>query len=132
MEAPYPDAALLKTLIVNSADDLGNPGPDFTFGFGKINGRKTAEALEQNHYFNGSVSNGTNQTFNIPSVATGNFQLKILLYWPDVPAIPIAGNALINDLDLQVTEPGGLTHLPMVLDPSPANVNNNAVEGRII
>ncbi len=46
-----------------------------------------------------------------------------------MPASPLAGKALINDLDLQVTEPGGLTHLPMVLDPSPANVNNNAVEG---
>ncbi len=125
----YPDGALLKTLIVNSADDLGNPGPDFTFGFGKINGRKTAEALEQNHYFSGSVANGTSQTFSIPSLLAGNFQLKILLYWPDPPAIPLAGATLINDLDLTVTEPGGLIHLPMVLDPSPANVNNNAVEG---
>ncbi len=124
-----PDAALLKALIVNSADDLGNPGPDFTFGFGKINGRKTAEALEQHHYFSGSVSDGTNQVFTIPSVTAGNFQLKILLYWPDIPAVPLAGHALINDLDLQVMEPGGLTHLPMVLDPSPGNVNNNASEG---
>jgi hypothetical protein len=125
----YPDGALLKTLIVNSADDLGNPGPDFTFGFGKINGRKTAEALEQNHYFNGSVTNGSNQTFTIPSLPAGNYQLKILLYWPDAPALPLPGKTLVNDLDLSVTEPGGLTHLPMILDPSPANVNNNAVEG---
>ena len=124
-----PDGALLKTLVVNSADDLGNPGPDFSFGFGKINGRKTVEALEQNHYFTGSVSNGSSQSFTIPAVPAGNIQLKILLYWPDAPALSFASSALVNDLDLTVTEPGGTVHLPMVLDPSPANVNNNAVEG---
>ena len=48
-----PDGALLKALVTNSAMDLGNPGPDFTFGFGMINGRTTVEALEQNHYFTG-------------------------------------------------------------------------------
>ncbi len=53
----YPDGALLKALVTNSAVDLGNPGPDFTFGFGMISGRTTVEALEQNHYFSGSVSN---------------------------------------------------------------------------
>ena len=51
----YPDGALLKTLVTNSAVDLGNPGPDFTYGFGMINGRTTVDALEQNHYFTGSV-----------------------------------------------------------------------------
>ena len=70
-----------------------------------------------------------NQLFTIPSVPAGNY--------PDENIIILAGCScnsagrphLINDLDLTVTEPGGLTHLPMVLDPSPANVNNNAVEG---
>ena len=37
--------------------------------------------------------------------------------------------ALVNDLDLTVTDPGGTVHLPMILDPTPGNVNNNAVEG---
>ena len=125
----YPDAALLKTLLISSADDLGNPGPDFTFGFGMINGRKTVEALEQHHYFNGSVSNSTSQTFTIPAVSSGNVQLKILLYWPDAPAQSLAVTSLVNDLDLTVNEPGGTQHLPLVLDPTPVNTNNNAVEG---
>ena len=125
----YPDGALLKTLIVNSADDLGNPGPDFTFGFGKINGRKTVEALEQNRFFTGTVANGSSQSFTIPAVPVGNIQLKILLYWPDAPATSFSSATLVNDLDLTVTEPGGTVHLPMILDPTPANVNNNAVEG---
>jgi hypothetical protein len=125
----YPDGALLKTLATNSAVDLGNPGPDFTYGFGMINGRTTVEALEQNHYFSGSVANNANQSFTIPSVPAGTYQLKVLLYWPDAPAVPMAATTLVNDLDLTVTDPGGTSHLPMILDPSPASVNNNAVEG---
>jgi hypothetical protein len=31
-----PDGALLKVLAMNNAVDLGNPGPDFTYGFGMI------------------------------------------------------------------------------------------------
>ena len=125
----YPDGALLKALVTNSAVDLGNPGPDFIYGFGMISGRTTVEALEQNRYFFDSVSNLGSQQFTIPSIPAGNFQLKILLYWPDAPAVPEAATTLVNDLDLTVTEPGGTIHHPMILDPSPGGVNNNAVEG---
>ena len=125
----YPDGALLKTLVTNNADDLGNPGPDFTYGFGMINGRTTVEALEQNHYFNGTVDNQAIQQFTIPSLPAGNYQLKVLLYWADAPALSMSTATLVNDLDLTVTEPGGTVHFPMVLDPSPASLNNNAAEG---
>ena len=125
----YPDGALLKALVTNSAVDLGNPGPDYSFGFGMISGRTTVEALEQNHYFSGSVANNASQQFTIPSIPAGTYQLKVLLYWPDAPAIPEAATTLVNDLDLTVSEPVGTIHLPMILDPSPGNVNNNAVEG---
>ena len=124
-----PDAALIKTLVCNSADDEGNPGPDFTFGFGMINARTSVEAMEQQHYFTGSVANNDNPTFTIPSVPAGSHQLKIMLYWPDPAAQPFAPATLVNDLDLTVTDPAGVNHLPMILDPSPVNVNNNAVEG---
>jgi Subtilase family/Secretion system C-terminal sorting domain len=125
----FPDAALLKALVSNSADDLGNPGPDFTYGFGMINGRTTVEALEQNHYTKGTVANNGNQQIIIPSLPAGAYQLKIMLYWPDAPALPVASTALVNDLDLQVADPMGVAHLPLILDPSPAGINNNAVEG---
>ena len=124
-----PDAALIKALVSNSADDLGNPGPDFAFGFGMLNARTTVEALEQNHYFTGSASTNSNSTFTIPAVPAGAYQLKLMLYWPDPAALPFAANILVNDLDLTVTDPSGTTHQPMILDPSPVAVNNNAVEG---
>ncbi len=125
----YPDGALLKTLVTNSAVDLGNPGPDFTFGFGMISGRTTVEALEQNHYFSGTISNNSSQQFTIPAIPAGTYQVKILLYWPDAPAVPESPVSLVNDLDLTVIVPGGTVHYPMILDPTPGNVTNNAVEG---
>ncbi len=125
-----PDAALVKALIANNADDLGNPGPDFSYGFGMINARTAVEALEQNHYFTGTISQNGNASFSIPALPSGTYQLKIMLYWADPAAAPFAPSTLVNDLDLTVRDPSGTTHLPLILDPSPGGINKNAVEGQ--
>ena len=39
-----PSAALIKAVACNSADDLGNPGPDYFYGFGMLNARKAVDA----------------------------------------------------------------------------------------
>jgi subtilisin family serine protease len=61
-----PEGALLKALVTNSATDMGNPGPDFTFGFGMINGWTTVEALEQNRYFTGIINNNAISNSRFP------------------------------------------------------------------
>lgn len=123
-----PSGALAKALVCNTAEDLGNPGPDFTFGFGLLNIRRAVEALEGNRYFSGSLTNGATATENIV-VPAGARRLKILLYWHDKEALPNAATTLVNDLDLTVTEPGIGTHQPMVLNATPAGVNLPATEG---
>ena len=124
-----PTAALIKTIVCNSATDLGNPGPDFTYGFGMLNARVAVESMENNEYFTGAMSNGGTATFTVSGVPAGTQQVKILLYWQDTPAAAFSSVALVNDLDLTVKEPGGALHHPMILDPSPAHVKDNAVEG---
>lgn len=124
-----PSAALIKALACNGADDVGNPGPDYTYGFGVLNARTAVEAMENNHYFTNSVTGGGSNTHTISSVPAGAHQLKIMLYWADVPGAPYALSALVNNLDLTVTAPGGTTHYPLILNPAPASVNSNAVEG---
>ncbi len=123
-----PDAALIKTLLCNSAEDLGNAGPDFTFGFGMLNARRTLAAMENNTYFTGTVTNGATatHTLNVPS---GTRRLKVMLYWPDKEAAPNAATALVNDLDLVVTTPSAVQHLPLVLNPAPGAVTALAAEG---
>ena len=124
-----PSAALIKAIACNGADDLGNPGPDYLFGFGMLNARNAVEAIENNHYFTGSVPNGSAAGFTISNVPAGAQEIKIMLYWNDPAAAAYAATALVNNLDLTVTGSDGVAHHPLVLNPNPANVTDNAVEG---
>ncbi len=125
-----PNSALIKAILMNSAEDLGNPGPDFRFGYGRINARKALEAIENDQFFSGSLnSTGTAQhTITVPNNVS---EVKVMLYWGDVTASTIAARALVNDLDMSVVS-GGTTFLPWVLNPTPtvAALNSNAVRAR--
>ncbi len=120
-----PQAALIKAVLCNTAEDLGNPGPDFTYGFGNLNAFKAAEAIENNRYYASTAAPSVN-TITVPA---GARRLKVMLYWNDTAAAPNSAAQLINDFDLTVLAPGNITHQPLILDPSPAGVNNNAVQG---
>ncbi|MBC7889144.1 MAG: S8 family serine peptidase, partial [Ferruginibacter sp.] len=123
-----PPGSLVKALACNTADDLGNVGPDYTFGFGLINARRAVEAVDSNRYFINAVSNGGTAT-HVITVPVNTRRLKVLLYWADPAAAVNAGVSLVNDLDIRVTEPSAILHYPLILNNSPANVNYVAVEG---
>jgi PKD repeat protein len=112
-----PNNALLKAILLNAADDLGNPGPDFTYGFGRINARRALAVIDNDQFASGSLSANGNASHNI-TVPNNIAQLKVMLYWGDAPASTVAARALVNDLDMTVTS-GANTYLPLVLDPSP-------------
>ncbi|MGG9961638.1 S8 family serine peptidase [Ferruginibacter sp. SUN106] len=121
-----PKAALIKALMCNTAEDLGNSGPDYTYGFGLLNVRRAVEAMEANRYI---ISSTPNTSFPV-TIPAGVRRVKIMLYWADAPAAVGAAAALVNDLDLTVTDnPVTVTHLPLVLNATPANVNVVAAEG---
>ena len=40
-----PQASQLKALILAGADDLGNPGPDYTYGFGLVNAKNSVDLI---------------------------------------------------------------------------------------
>lgn len=122
-----PRADVLKTLLINGADDIGIPGPDFRFGFGFLNVERSIIMLDSSRYITNAVANGAQATHNIvvpPNIS----QLKITLGWHDVAASPMAAKQLVNDIDLEVAEPANFSHRPLVLDPTPAFINNPAVE----
>ncbi|HUB59514.1 MAG TPA: S8 family serine peptidase, partial [Puia sp.] len=123
-----PSSALLKALVCNTATDLGNPGPDFTFGFGNLNALAADLALENNQYATGQLADGNNNssTINVPA---GAQQVRVMLCWTDYPAAPFAATALVNNLDLTVTDAGGTVHHPLILNPDPAHVSDVAIEG---
>lgn len=122
-----PKGSLLKALLCNSADDVLNPGPDFTSGFGWMNAKKAVEDMEAGQYIMGSINNGQTITHNI-TVPNNTAQLKVMLYWNDAPASPSSSVYLVNDLDL-VVKNGGTDYLPWILNPLPNGVTNNATTG---
>ncbi len=125
-----PDAALIKAALMNTANDKGNVGPDFKFGWGLVNAYRAALLLEDGRYLSDDVSQGNTNThmINVPANTT---QVRFMVYWSDVQATPGANPALVNDLDLEVTDPGNGTHQPWVLDstPNPVNLDTPATTG---
>lgn len=124
-----PKSDLLKAIAINGASDLGRPGPDFWYGFGMVNGARSLDILENNHYARNTISSGTAPQTRAITVPPQTAQLKVLLYYHDPVASAASATQLINDLDLRVVEPGGTIHRPLILDPSVSGAGNNAVEG---
>ena len=121
-----PDAALIKASVLNTAEDLGNEGPDFRFGWGRINARQAFDLISNNQYMAGSIAQGGNHNHQV-SVPVGVSELRIMVYWTDVEGSTNANPALVNDINMVVTDPGTTTYNPWVLDHTPANVNLTAV-----
>jgi len=124
-----PEGGLMRSLLTNNADDLGNPGPDFKYGYGRINGLRAAKAIEMGWYIKDSVAQGEVDTINI-TVPGGNSvgELRVMLHWTDPQATLNAGRALVNDLNATLNLDAA-TWLPWVLDPTPNStaLNSNAV-----
>lgn len=127
-EGSDPKSALIKAIACNTAEDLGNAGPDYTFGFGMLNTRRAVDAIDSARYFISSVAGENGNTHNI-KVPANVKQLKIMLYWNDVAASTITVPALVNDLDLAVIEPSTALRRPMILNSTASSVNNAATEG---
>jgi len=116
--------ALLKAIGVNSADEMshgiayhlpysGMNYPSNTQGWGRLD-------LDNSLYFQGDTrgliidDNKTGLTTGFSAdytvgVVSNNEPLRITLVWTDYWGQISAGKELVNDLDLQVTAPDGLT-----------------------
>src|SRR6186997_8315 len=60
-----PANSLIKSILINSADDVGNVEVDYKNGFGSLNANNALKTLQANRFFAGSVSNSSIQSFNI-------------------------------------------------------------------
>lgn len=122
-----PKSGLLKAALCNSSDDRGQPGPDYSWGFGLVNPRRAVEMIEQAHYYSSTITTGAThlQSINVPA---GTRQVKVMLYWHDKEGSTLASTALVNDLDMSVTD-GSNNYKPWILNPAPAFVQSNATRG---
>lgn len=120
-----PTPEQLKALLIAGADDLGNTGPDYTYGFGLANVQASvdlivADAAQQTRIKTASLVHGGR--FETALRITEPQKLRVTLQWLD-PEIAflggdeVAAKALVNDLDLTVTDPAGNVVRPYVLNP---------------
>ena len=125
-----PNSALMKCVLLNSANDIGNPGPDFKNGWGEVNAFQALEILEDNNYFSNSISQGLVNTHDI-NVPSGVKEMNVMIYWHDKEASANASTALVNDLNMTLSDPNSNVFYPWLLDPTPnANIlNQNAITG---
>ncbi|MEZ5082843.1 MAG: S8 family serine peptidase [Bacteroidales bacterium] len=125
-----PKGGFIKGLTLNTADDLGNTGPDFKFGWGQINNFKAVKLLEDERYETDEIEeSGTNyHTFEVPA---GTKQIKVMVYWTDKEASIGTNKALVNDLNIQIEDPSSVTHLPWLLNhyPHPDSLDKPAIKG---
>jgi len=122
-------SSLLKACVLNTANELGTIGPDFLFGFGKVNTLRALRVLEDGRYEFANVSQGgsNTHTFTIPA----NTSLaKVMVYWHDKEASTSAVTALVNNLDASISD-GSSTFLPYVLNstPNPTTLDDPATFG---
>jgi|GEM_PF-525222 len=114
-----PNSGLLKGICLNTADDLENPYPDFKTGFGQVNARRAYNVIANDMFMTSSVDAGGNNAHSI-TVPANVEELRVMLYWTDYEATSgITTRAIVNDLNLTVTDPSSMLWMPWVLDPTP-------------
>ncbi len=139
----FPGSAMrnstLKGLLLHTADDLGNPGPDYQFGWGLINAQAAADliaadaATPADQHLVEAQLDGANPTRTYALYWDGSSPIRVTICWSDPESTPTTNlndpsPRLVNDLDLRVLGPGGATtYLPYVLNPG--NPGNTATTG---
>ncbi len=109
-----------KALLIHTAVDQNNTGPDYSTGFGLVNATKAvakarADRNSSGLIVQGSLSNNENATYSL-NVSAGQPFLNITLAWNDYPGTAGAAVTLVNNLDLIVLNSSGTRSYPWTLD----------------
>ncbi|MEA5140261.1 S8 family serine peptidase [Arcicella rigui] len=125
-------SSTLKGLVIHTADDAGNEGPDYIYGWGLLNMEKAAKAIlnTDKTYSITERTLATGQTYTQKIVASGKETLTATICWTDPEGTATTVSAsnlnnrtpkLINDLDIKISD-GTNNYLPFVLDPDRPSV----------
>ncbi|MCA9293498.1 MAG: S8 family serine peptidase [Phycisphaerales bacterium] len=124
--APDPRNSTIKALLAHNAQDQGNVGPDYQYGYGSVRIIPTLDFMDTLSYVEDTVDQGGTVSQGV-TVGSGSGPIKFTLAWDDAPAAPNPVAALVNDLDLVVTDPNGTRHYPWTLG---GNANPSAAAVR--
>ncbi|MEM8812834.1 MAG: S8 family serine peptidase [Pseudomonadota bacterium] len=125
-----PPAALFRGLLAHTAEDLGRPGPDFSFGWGLVRADRALDVMYADA--GGLITrSAVGNQGAAPRMQSCFFQaptdgFRVTLAWDDT-----GGTGLNKDLRLKVIAPEGKNEFdPWVLDPSaPLSPATTGVDG---
>jgi len=129
-EGEFMNAATLKGLMVNAADEAGQyDGPDARFGWGLINAEKMAQtitAAQTNDAILSELTLSQGTSYTKTFLALGTQPINATIAWTDRGGTPnnsqvdLATPVLVNDLDIRITRQGS-TYFPWRLDELPTD-----------
>ncbi len=122
-----PSPAMVKAGLINSAADMGTalvadpenpddpgtvvgdtaPVPNMDEGWGRVDLGNLIDSDRRFELTDQDVELSTGQTWEKRVVVGAAEPLKVTLVYTDVPALPAAIPALVNDLDLEAVSPSG-------------------------
>lgn len=112
-----PSPALVKAALINSSVDMDDsfgtgPIPNFDEGWGRVDLTRLIEPERSYDFTDQTEVLETDEVYEKRVVIDGTGEpLKVTLAYTDVPAVPAAIPALVNDLDLEVVGPDGRRYL---------------------
>ena len=69
--------------MANTANDAGNPGPDYKYGFGILDAEAAIKAMESGWYKMGIFPQGGEAQTTTIQVPAGLQELRVMLCWSD-------------------------------------------------
>lgn len=114
-----PSPHLIRALLAETAVDLGNPGPDYSYGWGLLDAQAALQMVDADEgsgrrFALDNVTNDAVRHYGLELVDTTT-PLKITLAWTDPAGSASAASALVNDLDLKLIAPNGTVNYPYSL-----------------
>ncbi|MDP3850928.1 MAG: S8 family serine peptidase [Luteolibacter sp.] len=122
----YVRSSTLKALLVNTATDRGNAGPDYFYGWGVMNVKAAAEIVKR--YAENPVSRvlledelSPDETWTATYQYDGSGPIRACLAWIDPAGTGQSSGTtnrsprLVNDLDLRIISRQGTIHQPYVM-----------------
>lgn len=116
VEVPLPST--VKAVFVETTDELGDPGPEYDWGFGRMNVQAAVDLLDQNRFLEDTIDHGETKSWTF--VNNGSLTMaSVTLAWDDPGAAENAAVTLINNLNLRLIPPSGpAEYLPWSLNPA--------------
>lgn len=113
----HPANSLVKMLLLHTATDLQTPGPDYQTGYGSARVKTAIDFMRTESFRTDAVATGEVRTYPL-EVMLRDSSIKATLVWDDAPGAPLTARALVNDLDLTITDPQGREWYPWTLNPA--------------